>query len=353
MLKRIVTAICLVVILGFATTDALAQPQEDQAVKAPCSFTEKMHALDLKLELGLGLAALRGYTQYERGGLFVDASGQATMYPSPLSRLEFPLDVSMLSLTTALKYKNKLSLNFEIRKNLQQSAGSMQDSDWGYWYLDYDGSTPLEHDLSPSSLDIYSESKSSLDVWVLDAKAGYTFLMRPRWSVGTGCGFLYQRFYSDVSDTTQWYPSYTYYFGTAAAVDTFYGSLITYDINYYIPYLFAEAHTDITNLVALAADIAYAPYFAAYDRDHHFIGISGSGSISDAHYTGHALRYGLQCQGRLSPHWVLGMRYESLKMVGDGESKDYSGDGSVYRGKIDQNIESVQKFMNLNLRYCF
>jgi hypothetical protein len=338
--------------LGYAG-DALAQTPAVQDENASESLIQDMQAMGLYCEVGLELGSLQGYTRYQRGGLFVDAYGATRQYPSPLSELEFPLDVYMLGLRTGLHYKDRLKLNFELKKNLSTDAGSMEDSDWGYWYLVYDGGAPLSHDLSPNTLDIYSESKAKLDAWVVDAKASYAIFNNPAWSIGAGLGLLYQYFNYDVSDTTQWYPSYAYYFGTAAAADTFSGKIITYEISYAVPYLLVEADVNVASGVTLSADIGYSPYALGYDRDHHLIGVTGSGSISETDYTGHAVRYGIQGRGELSDHWALGLRYEYLKIVGDGESYNYSGDGSAYTGKIDQDIESVQKYLGMNLTYRF
>ena len=347
-----ITALCFIAVLGYAGS-ALAQSPAVQDEKAPLSLSQNMQNLGLQCEIGLDLGSLKGYTRYQRGGLFVDAFGATRIYPSPLSELQFPLDVYMLGLTTALKYKHQLNLSFELRKNLKANAGKMEDSDWGYWYLVYEGGAPLAHDLSPSSLDIYSESKAKLDAWVMDAKASYTFLNNSTWSVGAGLGLLYQNFDYEISDTTQWYPSYAYYFGNTAEADTFGGKIITYQISYAVPYIFVEAGVDVATGITLCADIGYSPYALGYDRDHHLIGITGSGSISETDYTGHAVRYGIQGRGELSDHWAMGVRYEYQKITGDGDSYNYSGDGSAYTGKIDQDIESVQKYLSANLRYCF
>ena len=105
--------------------------------------------------------------------------------------------------------------------------------------------------------------------------------------------------------------------------------------------------------LTLSADIGYSPFALGYDRDHHLIGVSGTGSISETDYTGHALRYGVQGRGEFHGDWMWGLRYEYLKIVGDGESYNYSGDGSAYTGKIDQEVESVQKSIHVTIGYCF
>lgn len=349
MRRCLAMALCLIAVLGFAG-GALAQAPAVQEDTAPQSLLRTMQDMGIRCELGLDLSSLQGYTLYQRGGLFVDAYGATRQYPSPLSELQFPLDVYMLGLTAGVRYKDRLSLNLELKRNLGADAGTMEDSDWGYWYLAYDGGAPLMHDLSPNSLDIYSESRARLDAWVLDARAGYALLLNPGWSIDAGLGLLYQDFDYDVSDTTQWYPSYAYYFGTEAGADSYGGKIIAYEVTYAVPYLFAQADVDVSARVSLSADIAYSPYALGYDRDHHLIGITGSGSISETDYTGRAVRYGLQGRGELSERWVLYARYESMEIVGSGESHNYSGDGSAYTGKIDQDVESVQKSVRLNLR---
>lgn len=352
MRRCLATALCLIAMLGVAE-GVSAQAPEAQEETAPRSLFRNMQDMGLRCEVGLDLAYLRGYTRYQRGGLFVDAYGATRQYPSPLSELRFPLDVSMLGLTAGLQYRDRLNLNFEIKKNVSTDAGRMEDSDWGYWYLVYQGGAPLSHDLSPSTLDIYSESKARLDAWALNAKASYAFLLNPGWSIGAGLGLLYQYFDYDVSDTTQWYPSYAYYFGFESPADTFDGKIITYEIAYAVPYLFVQADVDVSPRVALSADIGYSPYALGYDRDHHLVGITGSGSISETDYTGRAVRYGLQARGEFSEKWALCARYDYMKIIGSGESHNYSGDGSAYTGKIDQDTKSVQKALSLNLRYGF
>jgi len=352
MQRCLATAFFLIAMLGYAG-GALAEAFDVQDENTSGSLIQDMQKMGLRLEAGLDLGSLQGYTRYQRGGRCVDAYGATRQYPSPLSELEFPLDAYLLGLTTSLHYKDRLNLSFELTKNLSTDAGDMEDSDWGYWYLVYDGGVPLSHDVRPNTLDIYSESKAELDAWIVDAKAGYAVVDTPTWSIDAGLGVLYQYFYYDVSDTTQWYPSYAYYFGTEAEADTFDGKIITYEIAYVVPYLHLEAAVNVVAGLTVSADFGYSPHALGYDRDHHLIGVTGSGSISETDYTGHAVRYGLQGRKELSDHWALGLRYAYLKIVGDGESYNYSGDGSAYTGKIDQDVESVQKHLSVNLRYRF
>ena len=116
----------------------------------------------------IGIGKLGGDTTYQIGGNYVTPLGSGQVH-FPISELEFPLDVWMVSVEGSKEFAEKWKVSVGVKKNITSDAGKMKDSDWGAWYLE--GYAWAEKD----TLDIYSESDAELDALIMDINLRYRF----------------------------------------------------------------------------------------------------------------------------------------------------------------------------------
>ena len=129
----------------------------------------------------VGICGLSGDTTYQIGGSYVTPSGSGTHH-FPISKLEFPLDIWMISVEESKEFANKnLKVRVGAKKKYTRDAGKMEDSDW-------------LTAANPSQLDVYSQSDAFLDALILDIHVSYRFFERPHWSLIAGVGYSYQNF---------------------------------------------------------------------------------------------------------------------------------------------------------------
>jgi hypothetical protein len=125
-----------------------------------------------KFDINLGVGTIRGDTTYQIGGSVEYADGTKERLHFPISELEFPLDVYMATLKSSIEFLQAWQINIDVHKSITKDSGKMKDSDWGYWYMD--GCSYC----SPYSLDIYSESDTELDAFMLGINFQHRFLKK-------------------------------------------------------------------------------------------------------------------------------------------------------------------------------
>jgi len=372
MSRMIWTLICFF-LLGTALpiyADEQGDTDRASSEENPSSALPDQPSIKPQFIITQGLGMMRGYTRYQIGGLHT-APGYSFQQPDPTSELDFPLDVPMLSFKVNLVLLERILLSAGLKKNLSQSAGTMEDSDWGFWYmedqlgeLDIQPNYPLRDD----SLDIYSESDAELDALIWDIKVGYRFVNRPRWSLTGSVGFIRQQFNYDVSDLVQWRPSYSYYFGHDLGQYPVNGKVLTYDITYNIPYCMGELEGKPTDRIKVSGTFGFSPGLSQFpfhvwasDRDNHLL----RGMVSKTDSTGDALMYGLH--GGIDISWwhresmrlVLNADYEYMRIhtTGDMDTTQDIYEGDVYQGtatsSIPEDVKSSQKYFDLNLSFSF
>jgi len=363
MSRMIWTLICFF-LLGTALpiyADEQGDTNQASSEENPSSAMPDQPSIKPQFGLSLGLGMMRGYTRYQIGGLRT-GPGYSFQQPDPTSELDFPLDVPMLSFKVNLVLSERILLSAGLKKNLSQAAGTMEDSDWGIWYMaDQLGQLAVQPDypLRDDSLDIYSESDAELDALIWDIKVGYRFVNKPRWSLTGSLGFIRQQFNYDISDPIEWYPSFSYYYGYDLGQYTVRGKVLTYDITYNIPYCMGELGGWLTSRIKVSGTFGFSPGFSPFpfhvwatDRDHHLIGIYGKGSVSTTDSTGGALMYGLHGGIDLSRHWALSANYENMRIKTSGDSNTtYGGFQGTY--SIPEDVKSSQQYLDLNISYSF
>ncbi|MBN2038985.1 MAG: omptin family outer membrane protease [Spirochaetes bacterium] len=242
--------ISLIAFIVFLKVPAFSQDIETNHEQDSQTRSETERSFRFSVEAGL--EANYGYTLYQIGGLIKEPDGSEYRVWFPLSELKFPLDVFMLSLDLNGEFFTKYFLHANVKTNITNHAGKMEDSDWGVLSGD------------PDSLEIYSESDARLEALILDTDFQVKVFSRSIITLLAGAGFLFENFQFDVSNVNQTSvnPSYT---GYAA------GKVLTYEIDYYIPYLKITPCFEITEKIKIMHSFAISPYVIAKDVDDHLL----------------------------------------------------------------------------------
>lgn len=310
----------------------------------------------LEPSLQTGITRLGGDTTYQIGGQI--PGGDKVHFP--ISELAFPLDTWCATVRGQVELIRYFRFSATVNAGTTKDAGNMEDSDWGYYWLnttDY----PTSHAwASPSSLDIYSESTAELSTLTADARFDARFYRCPTWSIGAALGYRRQHFDFEIRDTMQYYPSAEGYFPfvspPANNPQTIPGKTLTYEVTNHLPYagLFVSVTADSFTLEVLGA---YSPYAKARDKDDHLL----RHKVSEGDTEGRATLVSIDACWQWTPTISGLCRLSGLKMETDGlqtqtqSAYTTAGGQSVAAGQwqIEQKITSTQFELFLGLGFNF
>jgi len=209
-----------------------------------------------------GFEKLFGYTLY---GVGVNESGAFYM----ISQLKFPLDTYLLKIGFEYIYSETYQINFVIKRNFIPYAGKMEDSDWGYWYMQ--GYPWAYFD----TLDIFSTSDASLSYFFLGADFIYRIKIFSPFIFGFGLSFFSELFYYEISNVDQYYPSYNLYKdyldpATYSGHIIVSGKVMTYELRRFLPYINIFAKYNMDNMDFQLKGY-FSPFSFSFDRDDHIL----------------------------------------------------------------------------------
>ncbi len=288
-------------------------------------------------DLAIGIGALSGHTTYQIGGTVSTPLGSSEVH-FPISELEFPLDVFMVSLEGSIGFAERWKVSAGVKKNITDDAGKMKDSDWGVPFEDPPGSDSWWW-YGPDSLDIYSESDADLDALILDINLRY--MVHRGFFVGLG--YIHQNFDYECSLIKQWSPS-----GLSGYDYTGTGDVgLTYEVTYNIPYIEIVFMGKATDTFTVEMSLGYSPIVDVEDEDHHLL----RSKVNKGDCDGDAILLSLEGRYDLPKNWFLTLGVDYTKIDADGTSKAYFS--GVYDHTIDLEIESEQISYALNIGYAF
>lgn len=209
-----------------------------------------------RLELENGFERYFFYTQYRIGGRTYSREG-VLPYHFPISELRFPIEAFMFYANLNLTFIDRITIHFNVRKNIHNRVGIMKDSDW----------VPY-----PGVRTIYSESTARLNAIFTEADLSVRLFTVSFFSLKLGGGFTHQYFYYWCSDTLQ-----TSIFSTAypyigdPAVVKIPCKVITYDLRYYMATIQVTPVFTFVNRLEIALAIRFSPYLRARDTDDHIL----------------------------------------------------------------------------------
>lgn len=305
----------------------------------PAKVQGNAAGVDLTLELG----KMSGESTYEIGGKFIGATpSESGAYHFPISKLEFPLNVTMAALSANVDITDRFSVSGRIAKNLSQDAGQLKDSD----FLGYTGDNTV--------LDVYSTSDADLDAKTYDVKFLYKLFSRPDQSLAVGAGYLYQKFDFVASDVDQWYPSLNAAYGYDIGHDIVGGPVLTYNVTYKIPYVEIAAKARPTDSVRLAASLGYSPSVTAKDEDNHLL----RSKLSKGSTDGTAILFNVEGRMDFAKNWFGTARYNYVNIDTEGKQTQTryaaTSEGAAGTiGTIDEKIKSEQSSVYLGVGHAF
>jgi outer membrane protease len=296
-----------------------------------------------KVDLTLGIGMLTGDTTYQIGGTVVTPSGSGELH-FPISELEFPLDVYMISVEGSIEFAEKWKVSAGVKKNITGNAGKMKDSDWGVPFEDPPGSGTWRW-YGPNSLDIYSESDADLDALIMDINLWYRFYEKSSWSFIAGLGYIRQNFDYECSLIEQWSPS-----GLSGYDYTGTGEVgLTYEVTYNIPYMQIGTQFKIKDKFRLEASLGYSPIVNAEDEDGHLLRDPPIFAKGDC--DGDAILFSFTGRYDFPKNWFFMAEFDYTQIDTDGTQKNYINGEWVWT--TDETIESEQIFTVFAVGYAF
>lgn len=322
---------------------ALGQPKEG---KANSSEPKKVD-----FDFGISTGYISGETTYHisfDNHILVGGHGE--------SKLEFPLDNSLLGFNAVLSFegkdrilngkriRRKSKLEFKWLTNLNQKSGKMKDSDWiendiNYinWYnLLYGTSFPTG---TNEGLDIYSESDTELNMDIFDISYTHELYYNDKLTFSPLFGYYYRNMRFTASN------AYQYGYGPYAAMftTTVPGLAIEYDVLYKFFYFGFKADVFARKNFNLALRCAYSPWVNVRDKDIHVV----TGGWSDSTAKGKAYMINLDGSLKLTQNWTANLGYEFSDFDTDGTQHQSGG------GNPNNSIFSSSWLANLGLNYSF
>lgn len=245
----------------------------------------------------------------------------------PLSELKWPADVTFGSVGGSASF-GKWEACGLFSKNLDSSAGTIEDSDW-------------EYEWDPDLKTTYSESDTDFNGYTLDGTLRYWMMKSPIrdlpdtvLSLAVGGGYLYQHFSWDAKDLDQWYPQ-----NPEVEHDIVSGTVGSYESTLDMPYMEAAGKLGYKRLV-ISGTLGIAPYVQVEDEDDHKL--RSIHAVTDA--DGTAFKASLQAQYKLTDNLFVMARVNYLTFDVDGTEEDdvYDGPDEGDRWMIDHKIKSDQ-----------
>ena len=239
-----------------------------------------------------GLGIFTGNVTYQIGGHFVDPSQQLDeIAPFPVSKLQFPLNVTIVTFGNEFSLNKHFEIRGEVTKNITTYAGKMSDTDYLY----------------PGQLtQIYSSNDS--DVQTITTDIGFRYWVSRQDAenmhikFGLGGAMLYEHFEWRLSNLNQ----FNYYDDNGnqiiPAKQTVQSGLIgAYESTTNMPYLEAATEFDQTDAFSLLISVGYSPFAQVSDEDNHIL----RQFAVTTNLTGSAYKLCVEAKYNLSKSWIL------------------------------------------------
>ncbi|MCF7837155.1 MAG: omptin family outer membrane protease [Candidatus Marinimicrobia bacterium] len=300
-----------------------ANAQATAVVAAPATLPPPPTARQFRVWSGLGMSA--GDVTYQIGGN-IKMGGESMRMHFPISELEFPMDVALVTLGAGLQLPSGWEWLGELGMNLSDPSSKMKDSDW-----------TIPH--APRVKTIYSESDADLDAFTLDARGRRWFYRRQdasgmRWALGAGAGLYYAKYEWEAYNVDQWYPQEPWRAHFRHA-----GVGITYEATVLMPYVELAGQLE-RGPWHMTFSLGLSPYTQVEDVDDHVL--RSIRAETDADGTGFKMEFDVRYA--FSANWQAFGRLNLLGFSVDGTEKDhvYAGPDAGNRWEIDHEIESRQ-----------
>lgn len=295
-------------------------------------------AQPISISMSVGSGLMDGDTTYEIGSGGYDPQFGYTEYRSPISELKFPLQVFMSWTKGNITLLDRFQMQGHFKYSLNDSAGKMEDSDWGVHY--YNDSNWED----PNSLDIFSLSDASLDARMSDISFRVKlYANKDDVKYWLGLGFLHQKMDYDISNLDQWYPSLDEARGQQQ--DHYYvnGLVLIYQASYNIPYIEFATTAQLTPQIYIDARMGFSPFARARDDDNHIL----INKISHGKADGHAFIFNVDARYTFWRNVFISMELDLFGAYTEGIQSQYVN--QKFLTTIETKIESRQMYAGLAL----
>lgn len=303
-------------------------------MSATLSFEEKAKSLITSNELKIGVMNHTGENTYQLGyPVQWDVDGSVEHGRFPLSELEFPADIKMLSGYYEVIIDRSWIITLNTKVDISTPNNDMIDRDW-------------LTDLKPQQVDVYSNNKVdgfSTYEWGLSLK--YKFIDYDNWSISAGAGYQYQKWSYETELIQQYSPS-----GLIGYDDEGNGtSNIKYELSYNIPYFSIEGKINLTKQLLINTAIAYSTWVNVENKDQHLF----RGKINEGSLDGDYNMANIEVKYIFSSNWFISIGYEYKKIETKGNMQGVFISNPDFNHKIREKIKSTQSATNFMIGYKF
>ncbi len=332
----IVTTTLLFPMALSAIAETVADPREEQVKQDPFDV-QQLSSKDYfwtRGEFKMGLDRMSGNNTYQIGGPIYRVDGSVDSAYFPFSELEFPMDISMLSASYEVVFKERWIATLSGKTDIQSPDDEMIDKDW-------------ITSADPSQLDIYSNSEvKDFSAYEWDISLAYKVLKGETWSVSTGAGFQYQDWSYAVALIQQYSPSNH----PDVPVGSGDGSIsIKYDLSYEIPYLMIGGDMTLFKNMSLHGSVAYSPWVTADNRDQHI----WRGKVNEGELDGDYFMTNLEARYTFSSSWFLSLGYQYKKIETDGRMTGEFYATPELNHSVEEELETIQHTGSFMIGYVF
>lgn len=283
----------------------------------------------INITSSFGTELMNGDSTYQIGGKCEPASVCDYNGRFPISKLEFPMNM-ILATFRMQGESEKLNFDLQLKKSILSTAAKFKDSDW-------------ITNINPNQIDVYSESDSTIDAFILDASLDYKVT-----SISNdiknyiGLGYIKQNLYFEAENTVQEYPS-----NPSTPSVTIPGLTITYKVDYNIFYLYYRAYYNIDSNTRFNVKIGYSPSVIITDLDNHVI----RNRITKGKLNGYANILDFSIDFRLDSESKFNFNIHYMGVTADGRQTQATN--GRYTGTIDEKITSSQTSLGVKYYYLF
>ena len=290
-----------------------------------------------------GAGIYTGNVTYQIGGHFVVPSRHIDeVDPFPLSKLQFPLNVTMVTFGNEFTFNKNFEIRGEITKNISTGAGQEMDTD----YIWMPG--PVVQTYSASDADVQAITTDvGFRYWVARQNTDELHL-----KLGLGFAYLYEHFEWRLSNLDQFDYYYSSGFPYVPTLETVQSGLIgTYETTTNMPYLEVASEFEQTDAFSLLISLGYSPIAQISDEDNHIL----RQIVSTTNVIGSAYKIGVQAKYNLSKNWILMGKWDWINYDLTGTENDlvYGGADTGVTFTEGHEISSTQSIFTLSLATKF
>ena len=281
-----------------------------------------------------GTGILSGDVTYGIGGNFISPQpGSAYTYPFPISKLQWPINVNVVTVGAAIPVSNNLELSSDFSKNITTYSGKMKDSDY-----DTGGSGDLTT-YSESDADVQAITADTvLRYWLFQSKADDITMQ-----FGIGGGLYYEQFdwaASNVSQSDLTSP------GSALIVQS--GLIGTYHLDSSLPYIEVAGKIEQTDSMSIMLRFGYSPFASVNDFDNHLL----RQISANANLHGDAYKISLQGKYDIASGWFIMAKGDLMSFDIRGNESDYVYGSADAANGNNQGDSWTIEHETMSTQYC-